>query len=137
MNESLGLGTYSCKKRPHTLSLHLSVLSLNSVHSLGNSRDETSTSMSVFELLATKKHNELQQLLQRQPQLANDTGAGGQTPLHLAAELQQPDDIAALLHAKADLLAEDGMMRTPLLLADKDRFCACYVALGEEEAAER
>ncbi len=47
----------------------------------------------------------------------NEVGAGEQTPLHLASELDAADCVSALLSAGADVKVEDGQLRSPLLLA--------------------
>lgn len=47
----------------------------------------------------------------------NEVGAGEQTPLHLASELDAKDCVSMLLAAKAQVEAEDGQLRSPLSLA--------------------
>lgn len=61
--------------------------------------------------------------------------AGGQTPLHLACELNAASCVSALLANGADVRAEDGQLRTPLLLACESNAVASAKALVEAGAS--
>ena len=65
---------------------------------------------------------------------ANESGAGDQTPLHLASELDAKECVSALLAAKAKVGVEDGQLRTPLLLACESRAFGCAQLLIEAGA---
>ena len=73
--------------------------------------------MSIWDLLRAKDANGLGTLLASGNVDVNQSGAGEQTPLHLASELDAKDCVMALLGAGAATEAEDGQLRTPLSLA--------------------
>jgi len=75
----------------------------------------------IWELLRTRDSSGLSVLIASAGSVVNEVGAGEQTPLHLACELDAKDCVSVLLAAKAGTETEDGQLRTPLSLACESR----------------
>jgi len=73
--------------------------------------------MDIWKALREKNVAEVTAMLSGGKADPNEVGAGEQQPLHLAAELDDAASVAVLLKNGALLGAEDGQLRTPLLLA--------------------
>ncbi|KAL1507201.1 hypothetical protein AB1Y20_008051 [Prymnesium parvum] len=73
----------------------------------------------IWDALRHKDHAALKTMVAKGSDV-NTVGAGDQTPLHMACELDAVECARTLLAHGADLKAEDGQLRTPLLIA-----CEC------------
>ncbi len=73
--------------------------------------------LDVFAAAVLGRADTIDALIAADPSLVHARGAGGYTPLHLAAWNGEADAAALLLDAEADVDARNGRGETPLALA--------------------